>query len=182
MLDLTIQKVICFQTYYVEIILGFQKSIDLRVSKSRIATEEPQDVIASITGNDWFQNALLVIGAMNVSIAKKGSLHIAKLIETEQRMITGAFKISVVGRTLLVAIGGTVGTVHIKNNLLGRLSLMDSIYPHLADLSIAPDSWIESVSLFQICPSNLLKQPPVLWLFPPEADAWQDQRTNVPHH
>ena len=39
-----------------------------------------------------------------------------------------------------------------------------------------------SVSLFQICPSNLSKLPFVLWLFHQQLDAWQGQRTYALHH
>ncbi len=55
---------------------------------------------------------------MNITIAKKCSLQIAILIETEQWVITHALKISVVSSAFLIAIGRADGTVHIKDDLL----------------------------------------------------------------
>ena len=43
---------------------------------------------------------------------------IGELIETKQRLITSALKISVVSSAFLIAIGRTDRTVHVKDNLL----------------------------------------------------------------
>ena len=72
------------------------------ISKTRISAEESEDVIASVTFNDWFQYTLPVISTMNIAIAKKCSLRIAILIDTEQRMIAGALEVAVVGRAFLI--------------------------------------------------------------------------------
>jgi hypothetical protein len=41
------------------------------------------------TFNNWFQNTLPVIGAMDISMAKKRSLNITELVKTKYRVITG---------------------------------------------------------------------------------------------
>ncbi|MBA7550712.1 hypothetical protein ES705_43235 [subsurface metagenome] len=70
MLDLAIQDVICFQTYRIEIILGFKKTVDLRIGKRRIATKIPDEVLVPITFHHRLQNAFPVIGAIDIALAK----------------------------------------------------------------------------------------------------------------
>jgi hypothetical protein len=43
----------------------------------------------SISFNDRFQNTFPVITAIDIAIAKQNTLHIPKLIEYEQRVISG---------------------------------------------------------------------------------------------
>ena len=99
------EYVITFQPYCIEVIFGFKKTINLRICKASITAEEPRDVRGSVTGNDWFQNALPVVGTMNISIAKKCSLYITELVKAKYRVITGTAKIPIVGRTFLITIG-----------------------------------------------------------------------------
>ncbi len=66
---------------------------------------------------------------MDIPIAKKCSLQIAILIETEQWVIAGALKITVVSSAFLIAIGRADRTVHIKDDLLESFSLVYSVYP-----------------------------------------------------
>ena len=115
---MAMKYVIALQPYHIGVIFRFKKTINLRICKASIATEEPRGVRGSVTGNDGFQDVLPVVGTMNISIAKRSLLHIAKLIETKQRVITGASKIAIVSSALLIAIGWTDRTVHIKDNLL----------------------------------------------------------------
>ena len=87
------------------------------VGEAGIPSEEPQNIIASITGNDRLQNALPVISTVHVAIAKEASFHIPVLIEAEEWMITGALKVSVVSRAFLITVGRADRTVHIENDL-----------------------------------------------------------------
>jgi len=96
MLNLFVQYWIAYQAYGIEIVFGFKIAVYVRISESRIASEKPSDIKVSITAYNWFQNPLPVISTMNVSIAKKGSLHITELIKDKQRVITIVSKVSVV--------------------------------------------------------------------------------------
>ena len=82
MVNFVVQYLVTFQPYRIEVIFRFKKTINLRICKASIPSEEPRDVRGSVTGDDGFQNVLPVVGTMNVSIAKRSLLHIAKLVET----------------------------------------------------------------------------------------------------
>jgi len=117
MFNMPMEYVIAFQPYRIGVIFRFKKTINLRICKASIPSEEPRDVRGSVTGDDGLQNVLPVVGTMNVSIAKRSLLHITKLDETKYWVITGALKISVVSSAFLIAISWTDRTVHIKDNL-----------------------------------------------------------------
>ncbi len=70
MLNLAVQDVICFQTYRIEIILGFKKAINIRISKRRIATKIPDEVLAPITFYYRLQNTFPVMRAVDIAVAK----------------------------------------------------------------------------------------------------------------
>ena len=69
------------------------------------------------------------MNASHVAIAEHRAFHITVLIETEQRVIALAAKVSVVLRAFLLAIGLADRTVQIENELLDRLSLANTIDP-----------------------------------------------------
>jgi len=56
---------------------------------------------------------LPVIGTVDIAIAKHHSLNITKLVKAEQRMITGSFKVSIIGRAFLIPVSWTDRSVHI---------------------------------------------------------------------
>jgi len=97
MLNLIVQYGVIFQSDGVEIVLSFKTGIYIWICESCVAAEEPENVISSVTVYNWFQYLLLVIGTVNITIAEHRSLHITKLVKAEQRMITGAFKVSIIG-------------------------------------------------------------------------------------
>jgi len=67
MRNMALEYVIALQPYHIGVIFRFKKTINLRICKASITTEEPQDVRESVTGNNWFQNTLPVIGLNTVN-------------------------------------------------------------------------------------------------------------------
>ena len=104
------------------------------VDKDRVPLKESQDITTSITGCDRLQNALPVIGTINIAIVKGDSLHVAILIEAKQEMIGGALEGAVVGRAFLIAIGRADRVVHIKNDLSEEPAVVNLVHPHAAKL------------------------------------------------
>lgn len=123
MLDVAVSCWIGFQSDGVEVPLCFEAAIHMGISKTRVSTEEPQDVTASISSNDGLQNALPILGTMDIAIAKEGSLNIAVVIEAEKRMITGTLEAAIVGRAFLIAVSRADGTVHIQRASTGLYSM-----------------------------------------------------------
>ena len=58
-----------------------------------------------------------------------GADAIAVLIEHEQRVVAGAAEVTVPDRALLFAVGRALGTVHVEDDVAGRLAIMDLVEP-----------------------------------------------------
>jgi len=109
---------VTLKSYRIEVPLCFKIAIHLGISKGCVTTEESEDAITSITIDNRLQQTSPVIGTMDIPMAKKRSLQIAILIETEQWVITHALEKTVVSSAFLIALGRADRTVHIKDNLL----------------------------------------------------------------
>jgi hypothetical protein len=97
MLDMSVQILIGYEADGIQVSFGFEIAIYVRVGKACTASEESENIIASITGNDRLQNTLPVIRTVNIAIAKERSLHVSILIEAEQGMIACTLEVSIVG-------------------------------------------------------------------------------------
>ncbi len=84
MLNLSVQNLIGYEADGIEVSFGFEIAIYIGIGKTCVATEESEDIVASITSSDRLQNTLPVIGTVNIAIAKERSLHVFILIEAEQ--------------------------------------------------------------------------------------------------
>jgi hypothetical protein len=105
--DIVIQDLIALEPDRIEVALSFEKTVYIGIGESGIPSEESWDVIEAVTSDNRFQNTPPVISTVNIAMTKKGSLHVSILIEAEERMITGACKVSVIERAFLLAIGWT---------------------------------------------------------------------------
>jgi hypothetical protein len=63
------------------------------------------------------------------TLAQQRAFHVTKLIETKQRMITGAAKMPVVGSALLLAVGLAHGTVHVQDQFPHGSVFLEPINP-----------------------------------------------------
>ena len=61
------------------------------------------------------QHASPELGAGVVATPQHGPFQIAELVEQKQRMVADAFKVAVVGRALLSAVGFADRTVHVED-------------------------------------------------------------------
>jgi hypothetical protein len=66
---------------------------------------------------------------VDVARSQEAALQIAILIEHEQRMVTGAAEVAVIGRALLLAVGRALGAIHVEDNALGRPALVHPVDP-----------------------------------------------------
>ena len=113
--------VIAFQTHYIEIVLGFMKAVNVRIGKSSIPAKTTGDGFILIPFNDGFQNTFSVIAAIDIAIVKQGSLHIAKLTEYEQGVITGIAEMSIASRTCFHPLGSPNQNSKIALNSIHKL-------------------------------------------------------------
>jgi hypothetical protein len=66
---------------------------------------------------------------MHVAISQQGLLHIAKLIETKQRMVAGAAEMSVERGSFLFAVGLAHRTIHVQDQFPHRLAFPQPVNP-----------------------------------------------------
>ena len=66
---------------------------------------------------------------MHIARPKFRTLHVAELVEYEERMEAGAAEVAVEGRTFLLAVGGAVGAVHVEDQRFESRTLMDPVSP-----------------------------------------------------
>jgi hypothetical protein len=66
---------------------------------------------------------------VQITRPEPATLQVAELVEHEQRMVARTSEVAVVGRTLLLAMGRTLGAVHVENDAVGRLSCMHTVDP-----------------------------------------------------
>jgi hypothetical protein len=71
---------------------------------------------------------------VDVAGAKRAAFQIAELVEHEQRMIAGTGEVPVVGRTLLLTVGGADTRIHVKNNHARRLAAMNPVDPSTGEI------------------------------------------------
>ena len=69
-----------------------------------------------------------------VAAPQQGVFQIAELVEQKQRMVTEAFKVSIVGRALLSPVGLTDGTVQIQDEFFERSSPVDVVDPAAGEI------------------------------------------------
>src|SRR3954471_13959975 len=69
---------------------------------------------APVTSNYRLQHRAPAIGAMDVARPQRAPLDIAELVEHEQRMITGAGKVAIVGTAFLLPISRAFARIHVE--------------------------------------------------------------------
>ena len=109
--------------------LGFEELVDLRLGKGRIAPKIEALHAAPVARDHRFQHRPPVIGAMHIARPQGAPLHIAKLVEHEQRVVAGAAEMSVVGAAFLLAVGRALARIHVEHDGLRRSPLVHPVDP-----------------------------------------------------
>ncbi len=60
---------------------------------------------------------------------QEASLEVSELVEAEQRMAAGAGEVAVVSRSLLITVGWGHRAVHVEDDDVRRLAIMNSVDP-----------------------------------------------------
>ena len=123
-----LQNVVGRQPDGVLISLLFEIFVKLRFRESRISTKESLPC-RGVSSRDGFQDLPPVGRTVHLAYPQQSAFKIAELVEAEQRMITGAFKVAVVRSPFLPPMRGADRTIHVENDLMQRLPLTDSLDP-----------------------------------------------------
>ena len=75
------------------------------------------------------------MGAMDVAGAQVAPFQIAELIEHEQRMIAGTPEVPIVSCAFLVAMGRADEAIHVEDDHLRRMAVINLIDPHPVHVS-----------------------------------------------
>src|SRR5271169_6786966 len=92
-----VQGVIGWKSDGIQKAFLFQILIKVWIGKGGIASKVAVDLFATITGYNRIKNVPPVLGTMDITLPEHGTFDVSMLIEAEERMITGAGKMSVVG-------------------------------------------------------------------------------------
>ncbi len=128
-LDFPLQQAVGLQADRIAVIFGFQKQIQLGNGECRITAKELLHRRCSIAGDHRLQHRSPVIGTMDIAVAKQGAFQVSILIETEQRMVAGAFKVAVVRRAFLMAVRLAHRAIHIEDDPVAGLALPQPVDP-----------------------------------------------------
>jgi hypothetical protein len=109
--------------------LRFKIIVDARGRKGGIAAKGNACPLAPITLDDRLEHALPIVSTVNVAGTKSASLEVTELVEDEERMITGAAKVTVPNALLLITVGRTHARIHIQHDVSGWPPLVDRIDP-----------------------------------------------------
>jgi hypothetical protein len=71
---------------------------------------------APVAGHHRLQHCAPALGAVHIARPQGAALDIAELVEHEQRVITGAAEMPVVGAALLLAVGGALARIHVERD------------------------------------------------------------------
>ena len=103
MSDLFLQDLVCRQPDRAAGALGFEERANLRIGKSRVASEMQMLHNAPATRNHRPRQRAPAIGTMDVARPQCASLDIAELVEHKQRMMAGAGEMPVAGAAFRLA-------------------------------------------------------------------------------
>jgi hypothetical protein len=124
-----LQDAICRQSDRVFDPLGFEELVNIWIGEGGVSPEINARDLALVSFDNRGEHALPPIGAMNVARAHGAAFQIAKLVENEQRMITGAVIVTVPDAHLLLAMGRTDARIHVEQDTSRRTAVMHAIDP-----------------------------------------------------
>ena len=117
------------QADHIPVVLRFQEFVDLRRGKTRIGSEVAPLHRRPVTGDNRLQHLAPALGGVDVAGTKRTPLQVAELVEHEQWVIAGAAEVAVVGRALLLAVGGADAGVDVEHDPLHGAASMDAVDP-----------------------------------------------------
>jgi hypothetical protein len=126
--DRALQDAVGWQPDRVADMPGFEKLVHLGVGESCITSEIEALHYVPVAGDHRLQHRAPAVCAVHVAWPQGAALDIAELIEHEQRVITGAAEMAIVGAAFLLAIGRALARIHVEHDDLRR-----SPPVHLAD-------------------------------------------------
>ena len=100
--------------------LSLQELVHRRRGEGGIGTKVAPQLPFSVSFNDRLQHLAPAMGAMHVAGTQGAPFKIAELVEAEQRMVTGAAEMAVVGGSFLSAMGRADAAVHVEDDRLRR--------------------------------------------------------------
>ncbi len=100
----------------VDDLVVLQVLVDLGDRERRVGPEIHRRIDAAVVVHDRFEHRLPLMGTRNITLSKHHPFEIAEVVEAEQRVIAGLGEVAVVGRALLVTIGGALGTVEVEDD------------------------------------------------------------------
>jgi hypothetical protein len=100
--------------------LGFEVLVHLGIGERRVAPEIEALYAAPVARDHRLQHGAPAIGAVRVARPKRAALDIAELVEHEQRVVTGAAEMPVVGAAFLLSVSRAFARIHVEHHHLRR--------------------------------------------------------------
>ena len=124
-----LQNPICWKPDGILDPLGFEVLVDIGIGKVCVGAEIEVRDLAPIASYNRLQHILPAVRRMDVAGTKCAAFEVAEPVEHEQRMIAGAFVMTVPKAHLLLAMGGADTRIHIEHNAARRASAMNPVDP-----------------------------------------------------
>ncbi len=133
--DALLQDAIGWQPSSIADAFGLQEFVEFRLGKGGVGAKVDRGASLAIPDDHRLQHGSPILGAVRIARTQKAALEIAELVEQEQWMIAGAGKVPAIGGALLTAVGRAHRAVHVENDAVRRLAVMDTIDPCAAEIS-----------------------------------------------
>ena len=124
--DACLKNLVLRQTDRVQEALGFEIFVHLRRGEGGVTSEIQSSLPTLVANDNRFQHAFPVIGRVDVAGTQGAPFQITELVEQEQGMVASASEVSVVGCSLLVAVGRADARVHVEDDHLRWATVMNS--------------------------------------------------------
>src|ERR1700758_1877294 len=124
-----LQNAVCRQADRVFDPLGFEKLVNVWIGEGGVSAKINAQDFSFVAFDNQLEHALPAIGAVDVAGTQHAAFQIAKLVEEEQWMVTGAAIVAVPEAHLLLAMGGTGARIHVEHDAARRTAIMDLIDP-----------------------------------------------------
>ena len=110
-------------------LFGFQKLVQVRGGEARVPSKIAGNVPFAVTPDDRFENGAPVRRGGGVAGTQEAPFHVAALVEREKWVVADATGVTVVFRSLLVAVDRAAAAVDVDDGRLWRTNGVDPVDP-----------------------------------------------------
>ncbi len=135
MRGLLLQDCVGRQADGVGIAFGFQELVDLGFGEGRIRAEVAAQFPLAIALDHRLKHSAPILGAVDITGTQEAPLQVAELNAAKERVGARAVKVPIVSRALLITLNWALGAIHVEDDELRLLALMNPVDPGTGEIA-----------------------------------------------